>query len=475
MKKHMPFSLYNTLLCLLTVAVFVLCILCTQTAEERWYLKWDLSEDNISTLSDYTLSRLEQLDENVTLYFVHGTENGTLHGLLNETLLRLTAASSRIRTMSVDPASQPQLLLRLAGDMRGIQDGTVFVQNESGRRTVRLEPNDFLFARRIGDEEYTIYCGEALLIGGIERITAENPAAVWFITGHGEPNEAALAQTMLQCRAMGMEVHVGALPLMEPSAGDIMTLIGMQSDLTPAEADILRQCLLNGVHLMVACDADTPFDRLTELRSLLDLYGLGYRSGWAVEARQETDRFVDNPALLSPQRSSDVSWLTGESGRLILSRACALQTPALRPGVAYQTLLSTSARAYLKNDIHARELAMQPGDESGVLPMAILAEAGDSSILQLASVQMLLTGSEADGSYVLDASDNLSFLSVCLGKMTERGSSATLDAGVKQLATQLITFDSQTQRQRVSALLLLLWPCLLGLALVIVRIVRRRL
>ncbi len=142
---------------------------------------------------------------------------------------------------------------------------------------------------------------------------------------------------------------------------------------------------------------------------------------------------------------------------------------------ATSTEIGAPRYVQLYNDIHARELVMQPGDESGALPMAILTEAGDSCILQLASVQMLLTGSEADGSYVLDASDNLSFLSVCLGKMTERGSSATLDAGVKQLATQLITFDSQTQRQRVSALLLLLWPCLLGLALVIVRIVRRRL
>ncbi len=474
-KKQMPFAPYNVLLCLLAAAIFVLGSLCLQAAEEKWYLKIDLSEDRISDLSDYTRAHLDALQEDVTLHLVHSPGSSTLYDLQQETLLKLAAVCPRVHVQIIDPNAQPHLLLALAGDTQGVDEGIVFVQNESATRTVRIPPEDFLFSRRIGEEQYTIYCGEAMLIGGIDRAVDEDPAAVWFVTGHGEADENALAQLMLQCRAMGLEVRSGALALMSPKAGDVLALIGPQSDLTAAEADALKSCLNNGVHLLTACGADTPVARLTELNALLDLYGLTYRSGWAVENAAETAFFVDSPALLSPALSGGLSWLEELPGRLILPRACALGEPALRPGVTAKTLLSTSSRAILKMDPNAADLTAAPGDLSGTLPLAILAETGESCILQLGSAQMLLTGEQADGAYVLDASENLAFLAACLERMTDQGGGATLDAGVKQLATQLITFDSQAQRQQVSALLLGLWPVLIGVVMIAVLIRRRRL
>lgn len=475
MKKQLPFALYNALLCLLAAAVFVLGVLCVQAAEERWYLKLDLSDDQVSRLSDYTRSRLEALEEDVTLHLIHSPGSSTLYDLQQETLLKMAAECSHVRVQTIDPEAQPHLLLALAGDTAGIADGTVFVQNAAATRTVRIDAEEFLFARRIGAEEYTIYCGEAMLIGGIDRAVDEDPAAVWFVTGHGEPDEAALSQVMLQCRAMGLEVRSGALALMTPRAGDVVALIGPASDLTLAETDALKSHLNSGVHLIVACGADTPIARMTNLAALCDLYGLGFRRGWTVESTAETAFFVDEPGLLSPALTADNSVLDALPGRLILPRAAALAQPALRPGVTAEVLLTTSDRALLKADPNAASYEAQPGDESGAIPLAILAESDGGDFLQLASVQMLLSTSGADGAYVLDASENLSFLAACLERMTDSGEGATLDAGVKQLATQLITFDSQQERQTVSALLLGFWPVTLTLVMLIVVIRRRRL
>ena len=229
------------------------------------------------------------------------------------------------------------------------------------------------------------------------------------------------------------------------------------------------------MHLIVACGADTPVDRLHNLQALCDLYGLAFRNGWTVENPTETGYFVDDPALLTPALTADNGVMTTLPGRLILPRASALAEAALRPGVTARVLLTTSDRAVLKADVNAATHEAELGDESGAVPLAILAQAGDSYILQLASTQMLLTAAEADGAYVLDASENLAFLTACLEKMTDTGEGATLDAGVKQLATQLITFDSQAERQQVSALLLGFWPVLLAAVMLIVIIQRRRL
>lgn len=473
-KKQLPFSLYNAALCLLVALIFVLGVMCIQAAEEKWYLKLDVSDDQVTRLSDYTLSRLDALQEDVTIHLVHGPGSSTLYDLQQETLLKLAAECSHVRLATIDPEAQPHLLQALTGDTAGVAEGTVFVQNAAATRTVRIDPEEFLFARRIGTEQYTIYCGEAMLIGGIDRAVDEDPAAVWFVTGHGEPGEEELSQMILQCRAMGLEIRSGTLALMAPKAGDVVALIGPENDLTLTETETLKAALNSGVHLLVACGADTPVSRLTNLQALCDLYGLGFREGWTVENAAETAFFVDSPGVLSPVLA-DTTVLDALPGRLILPRAGALAVPALRPGVTAKTLLSTSDRAILKQDVNAAVLTEEPGDESGAIPLAILARSGEGYILQLASVQMLLTTAEADGAYVLDASENLAFLTACLEKMTDTGEGATLDAGVKQLATQLITFPSQQARQNVSAVLLGFWPALLALAMLIVLIRRRRL
>ena len=476
MKKQFPFGLYNALLCLMAAVIFVLSALCVQSAEEKWYLKLDLSDDGVSRLSDYTLSRLDTLEEDVTLHIIHTYgASDHLYDLQSETLMKMAAVCPRVTVETIDPAAQPHLLLALAGDTAGIPDGTVFVRNEKATRTVRIDAEEFIFSRRIGTEEYTIYCGEAMLIGGIDRAVDENPAAVWFITGHGEAEDAATAQLRLQLSARGLEIRSGVLAMSQPRPGDVLALIGPTTDLTSAESAALKGHLNSGVHLLAACGADTPIDRLPNLTALMDLHGLGWRTGWAVENPHQSAHFVDEPALLSPILAAENGVLDALPGRLILPRSCALQTPALRPGTTAKVLLTTSDQAILKQDVNAATSAAEPGDESGRLPLAILAESGETYILQIASTQMLLTGVEGAGSHILDASENLSFIAACVEHITDSGEGATLEAGVKQLPTQLITFPNQQVQQRVSLILMLALPVTLTLAMGIVVLRRRRL
>lgn len=149
-----------------------------------------------------------------------------------------------------------------------------------------------------------------------------------------------------------------------------------------------------------ACGADTPFSRLTQLQAVCSLYGLGFQSGWVVESAAESDRYVDAPEYLSPVVAADYEI----TGRILLPRASALITPALRPGV---------------------------------------------------TVTPLLTDLVTD--------------------MADIDQTASLDAGVKRLPAQRITFDSESSRQRVTILALTLIPGVLLLTMAVVLLKRRRL
>lgn len=474
-KSGLPFGVYNVLLCVLVVCAVVLICLCAEEAEQRYYLKWDVSDDRITALSDYTLSHLAALEGDVVIYPVYtpGT-SGSLRDLQSETLMRMASVCDHVTVETIDPDTQPQRLLSLAGESEGIPDGTVLIHSLETGRTVRLDPDDFLFSRRLDDEIYTIYCGEALLIGAIDSATAPHPATAWFVTGHGEAAQEDCAQWSLQLQAMGFGVSGGALGIIRPGAEDVLMLLDPRSDLTRNEAQQLIAFLDGGGKLIIACGADTPLDRLPELNAVLDLYGLGYQAGWVVESRDAADRYVDRPELLSPALAS-ASVMEALPGRLILPRSCAVAAPSLRPGVTAETLLVTSPSAVLKRNTDGDAYTFDDGDVSGTMPLAVLASSGEMRILQLASADMLRDDQALKGTTVLDASENLTFTAACLKAMTGGDIDLTLAAGVKQLPAQLITFDSQQTRQRVSVLLLTVLPGSILLVMVAVLLRRRRL
>lgn len=475
-KKPMPFTLYNALLCLAAVVITVMVCLVAREAEKKWYLKWDVSESRLSRLSDYTMDRLAALDEEVTLSLVYpaGAEDA-LRDLQLETLGRMAAACPKVRVEELDPLTQPQRIAQLAGDVSGVRNGTVFVANEEKNRVIRLEPDGFLFSRRIGQKIYTIYGGEAQLIGAVERACMDTPLAAWFLTGHGELGQEDCQAFALQLRALGFDVREGTLNGIQPAPNDVLLLLAPTEDLTAAEADRLVEFLDGGGRLIVACGADAPFDRLGEMQAALDVYGLGYHPGWAVENPAETACYQDRPEWLQPLLCEENGLMEELPGRLILPRSAAVSVPALRPGVTAAALLKTSGRAVLRADPAADPLSSSTADQSGTLLLAVMAEKDDMRILQLASSDMLRDGAETTGAAVVDASENLRFLAACMAEMTDLDGTATLEAGVKQLPAQLITFENQQVRLWVSAVILAALPCLIAIIMAAVLIGRRRL
>lgn len=474
-KRTMPYGLYHFLTCLLAIVMAVLCCLVCERAEDKWYLKIDASPDKITQLSDYTQSHLDALTEEVRLLAVYPSGyDSTLRDLQTETLSKMTAVSPLVRVETIDPVTQPQRVHALSGDAQGVENGTVFVVNQDGTRIIRLNPEVFLFSRTVLSEEYTIYCGEAQLIGAIDRACTDTPTSVWFLTGHGEKTSEECSLLALQLRSHGYEVHSGAIGHITPAATDILLLIAPQSDLTGDEAQTLAVFLDAGGRMLLACGADAPLSRLTELQTLCSLYGMGFQSGWLVENTAETTRYVDAPEYLSPAMSDALQ--ADVTGRLILPRACALLLPSLRPGVTVETLLTSSHRAILHPDVSGGAYDAQTGDTSGEFLLgAVATKSNGMALCLLSSSDMLLDDSLIGGASVLDASDNLALAGWCVSAMSDAEETASLDAGVKRLAAQRITFDNERSRQRVSIISLTLLPGVLLLAMAVVLIQRRRL
>ena len=114
-KKSMPYGVYHLLTCVLAVVMAVLAVLVSQRAEEKWYLKLDVSPSGVTNLSDYTLSRLHELDEDVLLYPVYTSGyDSTVRDLVTETLNKMSAECAHVRVETIDPVTQPQRIAALS-------------------------------------------------------------------------------------------------------------------------------------------------------------------------------------------------------------------------------------------------------------------------------------------------------------------------------------------------------------------------
>lgn len=140
------------------------------------------------------------------------------------------------------------------------------------------------------------------------------------------------------------------------------------------------------------------------------------------------------------------------------------------------TLLTTSDRAVLHPDASGNAPDSQAGDVSGQFLLGAMAKKSSGTALSLlASSDMLRDSAAISGASVLDASDNLALLTDLVTDMADIDQTASLDAGVKRLPAQRITFDSESSRQRVTILALTLIPGVLLLTMAVVLLKRRRL
>lgn len=477
MKKTMPYALYRILACILATCVFVLGVSLASVLEDRYYLKLDVSESGVSELSDYTMEQLDSLSSRVSVFTVWSPSNTSfLRDLQEELLKRMSSVCENIQYRRVIPEQEPLLLASLNGSAEGIPDGTCFVSDPDGTRVVRLEADDFLFSRKIGEEQYTVFCGEARIIGAVTAVCLEEPVRAVFSTGHGEAGMEECSRLALQLHAMGATVENGAFHMMDLKADDLLMIVDPQTDLTGMETDALITFLDEGGKLIVAAGMNTRPEHLKNLCAVLDLFGLGIKCGRVTEGPGAEMYYTEEPGLLSPI-PRDVPGTGSElSGRLIMPKACALDTPAARPGVTHRTLLETSASAVLHADISSDGTEVLPGDETGKMKLAVLSEStADMRIFLLSSADMLRDEPETTARFDLqDASENLNFLAGVIRYMIHREVNWSLEAGVRQLPDRLIVFENEQVRRTAEILLMTVLPAIVMTVMAIVLLRRRR-
>lgn len=373
--KNLKMGGYSILVTLIAFALIVLFNIGIQRIPSR-YTKFDLSREQLSALSDQSVSIARSVECDVTLYWIvrEGTDD-TAIGMLLE---RYSSENSKIRVVKLDPDESPTL--RQTYGISLLYNNSVIVESELRYRYISYNE---LYVTEYDYENYdpsvndyataTYFAGEQAVTSAVHYVSTDEVPKAYILSEHGE---AAFPDRFTELLKRE-NIETENLSLLSsdavPADADLLILHSPEKDLSAEEAKKISAYLRNGGKLFVTTHAESEQPNLTDL---LSEFGLEKTAGMIMETPGNYFSGFEAYYLLPEIKSHEITDpLLEKNFRVLVAIASGIRMDkeTLPDGVTVSPLLVTSAGSYLKADGNL-EIEKQEGDEDGPFCVAAIAE-----------------------------------------------------------------------------------------------------
>ena len=185
--KRFRYGTFSTAMILVAIALFLF----VNLLGGEFNRTFDLTQEQLFTLTTQSRNFLDRLDMDVTVTFVApiGQEDELIAPIVTALLAEYAAASRFITVEHRDPMINPAFIHEMAyrANMEaGIPNNSVIVQSATGIRV--LTPNDmFTFDWQGGRPLIRSFDFEAEITRAINHVIQGAPPVVYMVTGSGEP------------------------------------------------------------------------------------------------------------------------------------------------------------------------------------------------------------------------------------------------------------------------------------------------
>lgn len=269
-------SSLNLLTVLLSLGV--LFIMVNYLASRR-FVRWDLTKQRVTVLSDQTRQVLGALTEPLSIIVFYQPTH-RLHELIKDQLTEYQRMNSKISVEFVDPDQDIARAKQLAQQFQ-IEDLNLVVFQSGSRHKylsdTELADYDFTSMAMGGEPRVSAFKGEDAFTSAILSVTQAESPTVWFTSGHGEQSLEATDLRALSALKRALEqqnISPKTITLLEQSAipPEITLLVipGPSRRFMEQELALLQTYLAGGGKLLALID---PFDD-TGLDGLLEHWGI---------------------------------------------------------------------------------------------------------------------------------------------------------------------------------------------------------
>ena len=232
--------------------------------------------------------------------------------------------------------------------------------------------------------------GEAAITNAIDYVTTEDLPLLYILTGHGEAELSDAFSSALEKQ----NTETAELTLLTvdeiPEDADGILIYAPKRDISEEEADILNAYISAGGRLLVISGPQE--EELTQLHSLLEVYGISFAEGIVVEGDRGYYAF-NAPYVLLPELGTGeiTEELSANNRYVIVPVAQGMNVDTAYGSADVTSLLDTSDASYSKASGYAMDTyEKEAGDAAGPFSVAVLVKDG-----------------EADGAVIWISSDNV--------------------------------------------------------------------
>ena len=321
------------------------------------YTQFDLTDNQLYTITDQTKEFVKGLDSDVDVYLV--AQSGQEDEQIQKVLERYESLSSHIKVV-VNPSFTKQYtdsslsdnsLIVVCGEKYKVINYSDIYQSEFNYSTYSSQTTGF--------------DAEGQLTSAIDYVTSDTLPKLYTLTGH---DEASLSDTLTsQIEKENIDIEELNLVTSEsvPDDADCLMINGPQKDITADEKDRILSYMENGGHVLIFTDyTETDMPNLAEL---LNNYGLSTSAGLIFEGNSQY-YYPGYPSYLIPRiQSADAVGSMTSKDLVLMPYAQNINiSDDVRSTVTTEALLQTSSKSYIKTDLkNLTTTEKASGDEEG--------------------------------------------------------------------------------------------------------------
>lgn len=357
---------YLTAVTILVIGV----ILCVNLIISKLDIKFDLSSENLYSLSDVTKDYIKDLEDDITIYYLAKT------GQANETYSKIVELyenySKNIKVEYKDPIQYPKFALEYTDESLSA-DSVIIVNHTNGR------------AKYVSSSEYPIYefdystyqqyeAGlnvEGAITQGITYVTKEELPKIYEVEGHGEtPLGNTLGESL---QRMNMETATLNTLTTEsiPEDCDVLLINAPQNDYSVDEITMIKEYLVDGGKATIFVDHSVM--KLDNFADLLEYYGVEVADGIVIEGNRNNyvGQYV-NYLLPNIDGHDITSSLKVDKKYVVVPESKGILTlDSKRSSVTITSLLTTSEDAFSKVDLQDTTITKSDKDIKGPFSIAV--------------------------------------------------------------------------------------------------------
>lgn len=349
---------------IMTCAVLAILVLVNLAAGKLpvKYTQYDLTDNQLYTITDETKDYLAGLDQDVKLYLI--AQDGNEDEDIRKVLERYASMSDHISVEVKDPVVNPSFVKQYTDN--SVSENSIIVV--CGDRSKIIGYSD-IYQQELNYSTYsyetTGFDAEGQLTSAIDYVTSDQIPVLYTLTGH---DEGSFSDTLSSLIAKA-NIEVQELTLLTseavPEDAQCVCINAPQKDISADEAKKLLDYMEKGGHVLLVTDflqIDTP-----NLDSVLENYGLSAKEGLIFEGNSQY-YYPGYPSYLLPRiQSSEATGDMGDNDFVIMPYAQGIEiSDDIRSTVTATPLLQTSSKAYNKTDIsNLTTTEKQSEDEEG--------------------------------------------------------------------------------------------------------------